>query len=714
MPSTITDRLNGLTTSVAIKAPCRVATTAAITLSGEQTIDGVAVVTGDRVLVKDQAGAVDNGIYVVNSSTWVRAPDFDGSLDAVGGTQLAVLAGASNANTYWRVDGVGEKTVEVDDLEFVAALLSDSAAAAFIQSGSGSSTRPAQDKMRERMSLADKGGLGDDTVQTTAFHDARDSLTDGGVVSFGAGEYRIAGVLEDRSVSLVGAGLTATFVKPETATGVALRGKFTTGSWNPVLVSDLTLQGIGTLQGTGYRAGSDSYAANDELVTAIVFDRVRGDNLDKIFEFPFGNIGKWFRDCVGFVANYHLWMEGDLAHTMNGGCVVVDGGHWWDAKKASVYFDGKNAVGNGQFAFKDGIRELNPGWVYFFKNMGDAGGLPGITIAREWNEANHTAGTVDVGGVSGAPGWGYFHQCSSVIVEDTPMSKLTLFESHVTSRNCDLFLFEPTMGDTYSTLINEQVRNAIGPTAGLTWSVGAILNPQSLNAPSYYMPRPVGLWPYTADVLFASHCQAVEAWNGTTSRNTTNVTGDPGLPWKLNSQDCEIQVSELQRPPFTFTVPEDKHVVVLVVAKLISGPEVAVQVNGLTGFGPQMVIDNDEWRTLTGVLYNTGSPVASEALYLSSTGTSVVRLGGYAAVQFDTAQEARAFINRGLFPAEDRLAYTITNTTPSRTLNADTAAGTASVGYTQAELQAVMNRLNALEKVVATTVVDQQNGKDFK
>ena len=42
---------------IAWKAPVRVATTASITLSGTQTIDGVAVVAGDRVLVKNQATA---------------------------------------------------------------------------------------------------------------------------------------------------------------------------------------------------------------------------------------------------------------------------------------------------------------------------------------------------------------------------------------------------------------------------------------------------------------------------------------------------------------------------------------------------------------------------------------------------------------------------------------------------------------------------------
>lgn len=57
------------------KASCRAATTANITLSGAQTIDGVAVIAGERVLVKNQSSAAENGIYVAAASTWSRAAD---------------------------------------------------------------------------------------------------------------------------------------------------------------------------------------------------------------------------------------------------------------------------------------------------------------------------------------------------------------------------------------------------------------------------------------------------------------------------------------------------------------------------------------------------------------------------------------------------------------------------------------------------------------
>lgn len=83
------------------KASVRVATTADITLSGEQTLDGVSVVTGDRVLVKNQSTGEDNGIYVCAAGAWSRAADADSSAEVTAGMFVAVAEGTSNADTFW-------------------------------------------------------------------------------------------------------------------------------------------------------------------------------------------------------------------------------------------------------------------------------------------------------------------------------------------------------------------------------------------------------------------------------------------------------------------------------------------------------------------------------------------------------------------------------------------------------------------------------------
>lgn len=97
------DRIFGDLSSTAFKAPTRVATTAPITLYGVQTIDTVAVVVNDRVLVKDQTDSTQNGIYLVQSTDWVRAPDFDGSRDVIQGTLVSVYGGNINEKSIWTV-----------------------------------------------------------------------------------------------------------------------------------------------------------------------------------------------------------------------------------------------------------------------------------------------------------------------------------------------------------------------------------------------------------------------------------------------------------------------------------------------------------------------------------------------------------------------------------------------------------------------------------
>jgi len=100
------DRINGLIGSIAIKAPCRVATTANITLSGEQTIDTVAVVADDRVVVKNQTNQTENGIYDASATAWSRAADFDGNRDFVKGTVVRVLEGTAGG-IYYEVTSEG-------------------------------------------------------------------------------------------------------------------------------------------------------------------------------------------------------------------------------------------------------------------------------------------------------------------------------------------------------------------------------------------------------------------------------------------------------------------------------------------------------------------------------------------------------------------------------------------------------------------------------
>jgi len=118
---TSVDRYGGVSTSLAIKAPCRVATNANITLSGEQTVNGVAVVTDDRVFVKDQTDASENGIWVADTSSWTRAKDFDGQRDVATGTLIPVYSGSGTYFLY-AVRNTGSIVIGTTELVFATVL----------------------------------------------------------------------------------------------------------------------------------------------------------------------------------------------------------------------------------------------------------------------------------------------------------------------------------------------------------------------------------------------------------------------------------------------------------------------------------------------------------------------------------------------------------------------------------------------------------------
>lgn len=82
------------------KAAVDCATTANITLSGEQTIDGIAT-SGSRVLVKNQSTASQNGIYVSAAGAWARATDMDETAEATKGAFTLVAAGTVNGGKMY-------------------------------------------------------------------------------------------------------------------------------------------------------------------------------------------------------------------------------------------------------------------------------------------------------------------------------------------------------------------------------------------------------------------------------------------------------------------------------------------------------------------------------------------------------------------------------------------------------------------------------------
>jgi hypothetical protein len=103
--------------SRASKESCRAATTSNITLSGTQTIDGVALSIGDRVLVNNQSTARQNGIYVVASGAWTRATDGNTWNDLVG-AYTTIEQGLANGDSMWLCEINKGGTLDTTDVSW--------------------------------------------------------------------------------------------------------------------------------------------------------------------------------------------------------------------------------------------------------------------------------------------------------------------------------------------------------------------------------------------------------------------------------------------------------------------------------------------------------------------------------------------------------------------------------------------------------------------
>jgi phage-related tail fiber protein len=176
-----------------VKESVRAATTATITLSAPQTIDGVAVIAGDRVLVKNQSSGAANGIYVVAAAAWTRATDANISAEVTPGMFCFVEEGTANADSGWI-------------LSTNAAITLDTTALVFTQfSGAGSLT-------------------------------AGDGMTQSGST------FNVVGTTNRITVSADAIDIASTYVGQATITTL---GTVTTGVWNGTLIP-LQYGGTGT------------------------------------------------------------------------------------------------------------------------------------------------------------------------------------------------------------------------------------------------------------------------------------------------------------------------------------------------------------------------------------------------------------------------------------------------------------------------------------
>ncbi|TIQ95482.1 hypothetical protein [Mesorhizobium sp.] len=181
MATTSVDQVTGYGETVAYKAPCRLATTANITLSGLQAIDGTMTAVDDRVLVKNQTTGSQNGIYIAATGPWQRARDMDSNRDLTKGTRVNVTDGTANGGREYYVSSSNPITVGTTNLVFTEALSSNAgasaAAAAASASAAAASASAASTSAANAASSASSASTSASSASTSATNAASSATT---------------------------------------------------------------------------------------------------------------------------------------------------------------------------------------------------------------------------------------------------------------------------------------------------------------------------------------------------------------------------------------------------------------------------------------------------------------------------------------------------------------------------------------------------------
>ncbi len=160
-----------------IKESVRVISTSNITLSGLQTIDGVSLAAGDRVLVAGQTAGANNGIYVVASGAWSRAEDANSNEKVSAGMFTFVSEGTVHGDSGWVLTTNDTIIVGTTALAFT-----QFSGAGQISAGDGLSK---SGNVLNVVGTADRITVTSDAVDIASTYEGQTSITTVGTISTG-------------------------------------------------------------------------------------------------------------------------------------------------------------------------------------------------------------------------------------------------------------------------------------------------------------------------------------------------------------------------------------------------------------------------------------------------------------------------------------------------------------------------------------------------
>jgi hypothetical protein len=251
-----------------VKASVKAATTANITLSGLQTIDGITVIAGDRVLVKNQSAASANGIYSASASGWTRTSDMNDWAEFPGAF-VFVEEGTTQADSGW-------------------------------------------------VCTADQGGTLGTTAITWAQFSGAGTYTAGNGLTLVGSQFSAVGTADRISIGAGGIDIASTYVGQ---TSITTLGTIATGTWNATTIA--TNKGGTGL--TSFTSGGAVYATSTSaLTTGTLPVTAGGTGATTLTGYVYGN-GTGAMTASTTIPNTAITGLGTMS-TQNANSVAITGG----------------------------------------------------------------------------------------------------------------------------------------------------------------------------------------------------------------------------------------------------------------------------------------------------------------------------------------------------------------------------------------------------
>jgi hypothetical protein len=228
-----------------VKQSVRAATTGNITLSNTQTIDGISLSVGDRVLVKDQSTASQNGIYVVASGAWSRSTDADEPAEVTPGFFFFVEEGTVNADSGWVMTADGTITIGTTAITFA-----QFSGAGQIIAGNGL----AKSGNTLSVNVANGIEISADNVQLA-------STVAGAGLTYSSGVLAVGGTADRITINADSIDIASTYVGQSTITTL---GTIATGTWQGTVIA-------GQYGGTGVNNSGKTITLGGNLTTSGAF-----------------------------------------------------------------------------------------------------------------------------------------------------------------------------------------------------------------------------------------------------------------------------------------------------------------------------------------------------------------------------------------------------------------------------------------------------------